>query len=194
MENHLKVMLIDVDSVRRAQLMDGLVRSACQVTEQSTLSVDIIERLASAKPEVVVMGADAPDRGILECLQMISHAQPVPIVLFTDNEDEIKIKQAIHAGATSYIIKGIEPSRIKPILRVAITRFKEQYALRTELDNAKAELAERKLIERAKGMLMRQKGINEEDAYQLLRKMAMNRKVKIAELANQLIDLSELLA
>ena len=194
METHLKVMLIDTDRARRAQLMASLVHAGCHVTEQDTLSFDLIEHLARAKPDVIVIGADVPDRAVLECLQKISGTQPMPIVLFTDDEDETKIKQTLHAGATSYIVKGIEPARIKPILQVAITRFKEQQALHAELDSTKAELAERKLIERAKGMLMRQKGINEEEAYQLLRKMSMNRKVKIAELATQLIDLSELLA
>ena len=122
---------------------------------------------------------------------MISRDQPHPIVLFTDDDNEARIKQAIRAGVTSYVVKGIDPARIKPILQVAIARFEEHQSLRRDLSDAQTQLADRKLIERAKGLVMKQKSIGEDDAYRLLRKMAMDRNAKLADVAEQIVGLSE---
>lgn len=191
MDTSLKVMVVDADSARRAQIVASLQNTGCTVIEHDALSLDIVARLEHVRPDVIVIDADAPDRDMLEHLCMISRDQPHPIVLFTDDDNEARIKQAIRAGVTSYVVKGIDPARIKPILQVAIARFEAHQSLRRDLSDAQTQLADRKLIERAKGIVMKQKSIGEDDAYRLLRKMAMDRNAKLADVAEQIVGLSE---
>jgi len=187
----LNVMIVDADATRRAQVVESLRRTGCSVIERTAMTIGMIADLAATAPDVIVIDADAPDRDMLEHVCIISRNQPRPIVMFTDDDDAAKIKQAIRAGVTSYIVKGIDPARIKPILQVAMTRFEEHQALRRDLTEAQTQLAERKLIERAKGIVMKQKDIGEDEAYRLLRKMAMDRNAKLADIAAQVVDLAE---
>jgi len=189
----LKVMIVDADQARRALLVESLCAAGCSVTERDAMTLDLVARLEEIAPDIIVIDADAPDRDMLEHVCMISRHQPRPIVLFTDDDDAAKIKQAIRAGVTSYVVKGIEPARIKPILQVAMTRFEEHQALRSDLADAQNQLAERKLIERAKGIVMKQKGLGEHEAYHLLRKLAMERNAKLADIAAQVVDLAQAL-
>ena len=191
MEPSLKIMVVDADSTRRAQIVASLRNTGCTVVEHDALSLEIVARLENVRPDVIVIDVDAPDRDMLEHLCMISRDQPRPIVLFTDDDNAGRIKQAIRAGVTSYVVKGIDPVRIKPILQVAIARFEEHQSLRQDLTDAQTQLAQRKLIERAKGIVMKQKAIGEDDAYRLLRKMAMDRNAKLADVAEQIVGLSE---
>lgn len=191
METCLKVMVVDTDSVRRAQLVQSLQNTGCRVIEHDALSLELVARLESVRPDVIVIDADAPDRDMLEHLCMISRDQPHPIVMFTDDDNTANIKQALRAGVTSYVVKGIDPARIKPILQVAIARFEEHQNLRHDLAEAQSQLAQRKLIERAKGIVMKQKAIGEDEAYRLLRKLAMDRNAKLADVAGQIVDLAE---
>lgn len=184
-------MVVDTDSVRRAQLVESLHNTGCRVIEHDALSLELVARLESVRPDVIVIDADAPDRDMLEHLCMISRDQPHPIVMFTDDDDTGNIKQALRAGVTSYVMKGIDPARIKPILQVAIARFEEHQTLRHDLADAQCQLAQRKVIERAKGIVMKQKGIGEDEAYRLLRKLAMDRNAKISEIAEQVIGLDK---
>ncbi len=116
-----------------------------------------------------------------------------PIVMFTSDEDTSHVPEAVAAGVTAYIVDGLAPERIRPILTVAMARFRHQEALLAELDNARGELHERKLIDRAKGLLMQRQGLSEPEAYAKLRKAAMNKGVKLADIAQQMIDMAELL-
>ena len=184
-------MVIDSDSERRALLVQSLQNTGCRVIEHDVLTLELVARLESLTPDVIVIDADAPDRDMLEHLCMISRDQPHPIVMFTDDANEAKIKQAIRAGVTSYVMKGIDPARIKPILQVEIARFEEHQTLRHDLAEAQSQLAQRKVIERAKGIVMKQKGIGEDEAYRLLRKLAMDRNAKLADVAGQIVDLAE---
>jgi response regulator NasT len=109
-------------------------------------------------------------------------------VLFTDNDDAARIKAAFAAGITAYIVDGIKPTRVKAVLDVAYARFEHERELRAELDNAKTQLAERKVLERAKGLLMKQMNLSEDDAFKRLRKMAMDRNIKLVEAAQRVID------
>lgn len=186
----LRVIIIDADAARRALLVENLVATGCQVFEYEAISLQTIDQLPGLKPDVIVIDVDSPDRDMLEHVCVISRNQPRPIVLFTDDEDETKIKQAIRAGVTSYVVKGIEPARIKPILQVAMTRFEEHETLKRDLADAQQQLAERKLIERAKGIVMKQKGVDEHVAYHLLRKLAMERNARMVDVAAQVVDLA----
>lgn len=189
--NALRVMIIDSDLARREQLAQSLHANGCTIVECAAINVQTLELLTQIKPDVIVIDVDSPDRDMLEHVCVISRNQPHPIVLFTDDDDEAKIKQAIRAGVTSYVVKGIAPSRIKPILQVAMSRFEEHQNLRRNLQEAQQQLVERKLVERAKGIVMKQKGVDEDAAYHLLRKMAMQRNAKLADIASQVVDLAQ---
>ena len=190
----LKVMIVDTDPVRRAQLAQSLRATGCSVIERDAMTVDLVGQLQQLRPDIIVIDIDAPDRDMLEHVCVISRDDPRPIVLFTDDDDPAKIKQAIRAGVTSYVVKGIEPARIKPILQVAMTRFEEHQALRSDLAEAQKQLAERKLVERAKGIVMKQKSVSEHEAYHLLRKLAMERNAKLVDIAAQVVDLAQAFA
>jgi len=189
----LRVLIVDANPERRALLAQSLQTNDYLVLQRATISLELLKNLPQLDPDVIVIDTDAPDRDTLEHVCMISRDQPRPIVLFTDDDDVAKMKQAMRAGVTSYVVKGIAPERIKPILQVAMLRFEEHQALRQDLSLAQNQLAERKLIERAKGIVMQQKNISENAAYNLLRKMAMERNAKLADIAAQVVDLAQAL-
>jgi len=189
----LRVLIVDANPERRALLAQSLQTNDYLVLQRATISLELLKNLPQLDPDVIVIDTDAPDRDTLEHVCMISRDQPRPIVLFTDDDDVARMKQAMRAGVTSYVVKGIAPERIKPILQVAMLRFEEHQALRQDLSLAQNQLAERKLIERAKGIVMQQKNISENAAYNLLRKMAMERNAKLADIAAQVVDLAQAL-
>jgi two-component system, response regulator / RNA-binding antiterminator len=161
----------------------------------ATLPADpfLTERLAQLQADLVIVDAESDARDALEHVVMATRDERRPIVLFTSDEDSSHVSQAVAAGVTAYIVDGLAPERIRPILTVALARFKHQEALLAELDNARDELQERKLIDRAKGLLMQRQGLSESEAYARLRKAAMNKGMKLADIARQMIDMAELL-
>ena len=161
----------------------------------ATLPADpfLTERLAQLQADLVIVDAESDARDALEHVVMATRDERRPIVMFTSDEDTSHVHEAVAAGVTAYIVDGLAPERIRPILTVAIARFRHQEALLAELDNARGELQERKLIERAKGLLMQRQGLSEPEAYAKLRKAAMNKGVKLADIAQQMIDMAELL-
>ena len=189
----LRVLIVDADPERRALLTHSLQGSDCQVLERETITLALLDCLAQLNPDAIIIDADAPDRDMLEHVCMMSRNQPRPIVMFTDDDNAATMQQAMRAGVTSYVVKGIAPARIKPILQVAMLRFAEHQALRQDLAVAQNQLAERKTIERAKGIVMQKKNIDENAAYHLLRKMAMERNAKLADVAAQVVDLAQTL-
>ena len=150
--------------------------------------------MENTQPDVIIADLDNPGRDTLESMHAITRKRPRPIVMFTNDGDSRTIELAVKSGVTAYIVDGMAPDRIKPILDVAITRFQEYQLLRNELEQTRMQLSERKQIDRAKGLLMKKRGLNEEQAYQMLRKMAMDRNMKIAELARSIIAAAELLS
>ena len=161
----------------------------------ATLPADpfLTERLAQLQADLVIVDAESDARDALEHVVMATRDERRPIVMFTSDEDTSHVHEAVAAGVTAYIVDGLAPERIRPILTVAIARFRHQEALLAELDNARGELQERKLIDRAKGLLMQRQGLSEPEAYAKLRKAAMNKSVKLADIAQQMIDMAELL-
>ena len=189
----LRVMLVDDHADRAALLERALAGAGYQVVATVAAGEDLYRRVAEIQPDVVIIDMESPGRDTLEHMRNISRDQPKPIVMFADNSDRAMIEAAVQAGVSAYIVDGLSGKRVKPIVEVAIARFKEFQALRRELEQAKTTLAERKTIERAKGILMKQRGWTEEQAYQALRKMAMDRNLRVAEVANQVIAMAELL-
>jgi len=160
----------------------------------ATLPADpfLTERLAQLQADLVIVDAESDARDALEHVVMATRDERRPIVMFTSDEDTSHVHEAVAAGVTAYIVDGLAPERIRPILTVAIARFRHQEALLAELDSARGELQERKLIDRAKGLLMQRQGLSEPEAYAKLRKAAMNKGVKLVDIARQMIDMAEL--
>jgi len=161
----------------------------------ATLPADpfLTERLAQLQADLVIVDAESDARDALEHVVMATRDARRPIVMFTSDEDTSHVGEAVAAGVTAYIVDGLAPERIRPILAVAMARFRHQEALLAELDSTRGELQDRKLIERAKGILMQRQSLGEPEAHARLRKAAMNKGVKLADMARQVIDMAELL-
>ena len=192
-EQPLRVLLVDETFERAALLKHALQEAGYHIAAHVSSSADLPGLVSELKPDVIILDTESPDRDTLEHLCMISRDQPRPIVMFTHDDDSEKIRAAIRAGVSAYVVNGLQSERLRPIMDVAIARFKEFQIMRRELENAESQLAGRKDLDRAKGILMKQRGWTEDEAYQALRKMAMDKGVKLSEVARQLVSVAELL-
>jgi response regulator NasT len=190
----LRVMLVDDSQKEIRPLKETLLAAGYDVIEESTSATELLARVAAVQPDVIIIDSDSPTRDTLEQLSFVSAQQPRPIVLFTEDRDNATIQAALKAGVSAYIVAGMQPERLSPILDVAVARFEQERALRDELKSMQDRLAERKVVERAKGILMKQKSVGEDEAFRLMRKLAMDRNRKLLDVAQQIIDVSELLA
>ncbi len=178
---------------RSRLLRIGLLEAGYNLVATLPADAFLTERLAQLQADLVIVDAESDARDALEHVVMATRDERRPIVMFTNDEDTSHVSEAVAAGVTAYIVDGLAPERIRPILTVAMARFRHQEALLAELDSARGELQERKLIERAKGLLMERQGLSEAEAYARLRKAAMNKGVKLTEIAQQMLDMAELL-
>lgn len=151
------------------------------------------ERLAQIQPDLIVVDAESQGRDILEHVVMATRDERRPIVMFTADEDTSYVRKAIAAGVSAYVVAGTPTEHIKPVLDVAMARFEHEERLRSELADARNQLEERKVVDRAKGLLMTRQGLSEQEAYARLRKAAMDRGLKLAEVAQRLLDAADLL-
>lgn len=189
----LKIMLVDEQPERFELLNSTLTACGYQVVANVGAHENINAAVEQCQPDVIIADLDSPGRDTLESLQAVTRDRPRPIVMFTNDGDEDTIELAVKSGVTAYVVDGMNPERIRPILDVAISRFREYQLLRNELEQARLQLTERKVIEKAKGILMKNRGLDEDQAYQVMRKMAMDRNLKISELARSIIAAAELL-
>lgn len=191
----LRVMLVD-DSYKEFDLLNDALDAAGYdvVVEPGASAGALPQRVAALRPDVIIIGADSPTRDTLEQLFVVTEHNPRPIVLFTDERSNETIQTALRAGVSAYIVAGLAEDRLQPILDVALARFEQDRALRAELEDARTKLVERKVVERAKGIVMKQKGVPEEEAYRLLRKLAMDRNQKLLQVARHVIDIADLLS
>lgn len=189
----LRVLVIDDTPGRGAILEQALADAGCEVLERLSNSQNMLAKVEALQPDVILIDIDCPDRDTLESLDKMNQAAPRPVVMFAENSDASLTEKALKAGVSAYVVDGLQANRVKAIMDLAIARFREYKALRDELLATRNELAERKLIDRAKGILMKRKGLDEEQAYQMLRKLAMNKGKRVADVAAELIDMSELL-
>ena len=187
----MRVLVIDPDPARAALVVEGL--NGDGLTEIATAAQFTEAQLAALAPDLVIIACDSPDRDTLESLREASARNPKPIVMFADRSDPGAAEAAIRAGVAAYVVNGLAPERVRPILEAAVTRFELMQAMRADLAKAKADLASRKTIERAKGMLMKARGLDEEAAYRTLRKLAMDNGRPIAAVAADLLAFSEVL-
>jgi response regulator NasT len=189
----LRIALVDEKPERSSALEAALVAEGYEVVARLGGADDLRARLAELTPDVIIVDMQSPDRDVLEDMQRIHREAPRPIVMFVDESDGPSIRAAVRAGVSAYVVDGLRSRSVRPIVEVAIARFEEFQALRHELEEALESLEERKLVDRAKGILMERRGVGEQEAYRLLRKAAMDRQVKLAELARQLIATADLL-
>jgi response regulator NasT len=178
---------------RSRLLRIGLLEAGYNLVATLPADVFLTERLAQLQADMVIVDAESDARDALEHVVMATRDERRPIVMFTNDSDTRPINEAVAAGVTAYIVAGLSPERIHPILTIALARFKHEQALLAELDSARLELSDRKLIDRAKGLLMQRQGLNEQAAYARMRKAAMNKGMKLAEIAQQMIEITELL-
>ncbi|MBV9510901.1 MAG: ANTAR domain-containing protein [Caulobacteraceae bacterium] len=187
----MRVLLIDPDPARAALVAEGL-EGVQPLEVRHTPELDESEVSAFA-PDVIVIACDSPDRDTLESLRGATAANPRPVVMFTDRSAPGLAEAAVQAGVAAYVVDGLAKARVRPVLEVAMSRFELMQQLRADLAKAKADLASRKMIDRAKGLLMKQRGLDEDAAYRLLRKLAMDSGRPIGAVAADLVAFADVL-
>lgn len=191
--NPVAILLIDDQKTRRSILNRALTDFGYLVTEKLENCDDLINKVTENNAEILVIGTDIPNAATLAQLAILKKESPRPIIMFAEKHTPQAIETSIKAGVSAYIVDDIQPQRMKSIIDVAHARFKEYQSLRTELDQTKTQLENRKLLEKAKGLIMKQKNLDEADAYKALRKMAMDKGQTTAVVSRNLIDAWDLL-
>jgi len=189
--SELHILLVD-DNRERAELVGRRLKEVgfgrLSLVHQNQRLLSLIER---NPPDVIVISLESPGRDLLESLSIVSHHNPTPIVMFTREDDPAFIGEAVNAGVTTYLVDGIDADKVKPVVDVAIAQFRAFQHLKGELASTRTELAERRLIERAKLLLMERDGFTEAQAHQRLQAVAMEKNLRLAELAARIIELAD---
>ena len=187
------------DEVLRAQaernkaLRIGLLQAGYDIVASLPADIYLPDRIAQLQPDMIIIDAESDARDVLEHIVIATRDERRPIVMFTEDSNTASMEMAMAAGVSAYIVAGLQEERIKPVLDVAIARFKQEEKLRAELSDTKNKLAERKVLDRAKGLLMKRHKISEDEAYQKLRTLAMNKNLKLSEVAQRILDVEDLL-
>jgi response regulator NasT len=189
----LRVLLID-DGARSVSLIrDELTRQGHVVVGVIDSALAVHDRVRTLAPDVVIVDAESPSRDTLENLAVMSATHPRPVVVFAEDAAEGPMQHALAAGVSAYVIAGLSAERLVPVLQVAIARFAQERSLREQLGQARAKLGERKVVEQAKAVLMRQAGLSEDDAHHHLRRLAMDNGQRLARVAERVLQAHELL-
>jgi len=192
-EPSLRILIVDQNAMRASVLEEGLREAGyCNVTVVREMQ-NLLRRIAELDPEVIFIDLENPNRDVLEQMFQVSRCVGRPIAMFVDRSDADMIEAAVDAGVGAYVVDGLRKDRIKSILDLAVSRFNAFDKLRTELDRARTALDERKVVERAKGILMKERSLSEDAAYALLRKAAMNENRRISEVAQSVVTAASLL-
>ena len=190
----LTILVVDEDAQRGKTLAEVLRVSGYTVASRVSAKDFLPNVVHDSQPDIVLIDIASPDRDTLEQLAAVNRDAPRPVVMFAQDDNEQTIASAVRAGVSAYVVDGLAQARVKPIIDVAIAHFRQHHALRIELEKAKTSLEERRHIDRAKAIIMERKGIGEPDAYALMRKMAMDRKKRLGQIASELIDAAELMS
>ena len=188
----VRVMLVDdtPTAILEQALRDQGLTVVCRLESAQGL----IKNVEVHQPDIIIMDLESPDRDTLENMTVLNQHNPKPVIMFSDEDNSQIVSQAVQAGVSAYIIDGLNPHKVKPIMDVAIARFREYQALKKELKQTRDQLADRKIIDKAKGLLMKTRGLDEEQAYHAMRKMAMDKSKPIAEIAQNILSVMELLS
>lgn len=188
----LRVMLVDDDDARAAFVTQALLGTGNDVVARLSSTEDLLAAVRRVQPDVVLVDMDNPARDVLDNCAAVTQEVPRPIVFFANNADPDMIADAVKAGVSAYVIDGLSETRLRPILDVAIARFKEHQKLRGELEEMRTRLADRRDVERAKATLAKLRKLDEAAAYALLRRSAMARRITIGEAARTVLAAAEL--
>jgi response regulator NasT len=189
----LKILVIDEARGRAAEICAGLALAGHQVAAVLPNTLDLAARVAEIRPDVILIETDSPSRDTLEHLAAMERDAPRPVIIFAHEGDDATIRASIRAGVAAYVVDGLEAARLKPIIDVAVARFDAHQAMKQELAEATQKLSDRKLIDKAKGILMKSRGLDEEAAYAALRKLAMDRGQPLGAIAKNVIEMASLL-
>ncbi len=192
-ESSPKIAIVDENPIRAAILEEGLREAGFTLVERVGEMNNLLARIYQIDPDVILIDLENPSRDVLEQMFQVSRAVRRPIAMFVDQSDTASIQASVDAGVSAYIVDGFRKDRIKSIIDLCISRFNAFAKLQDELERTRNALEERKVIDRAKGILMKHKNLSEDEAYVLMRSTAMREKKKIAEIAQSVITASELL-
>jgi len=192
-EPSLRILLVDQNADRAAILEEGLREAGLRDITIVREMHGLLRRIVDIDPEVIFIDLENPNRDVLEQMFQVSRSVRRPIAMFVDQADTDTIRRAVESGVGAYVVDGVRKERVKTILDTAVSHFNTFNRLRDELERANQQLEERKLIERAKGILMKEREISEGDAYALLRSAAMNENRRIADVARSVVSTIRLL-
>lgn len=190
---HELVLLVDSLSSRAALLKKALLDNEYQIVEQVSDISGMVYAVQRHMPDFIVMGMDVPDKRVLDEMIALKETHPLPVIVFAEKDTPQIIEQVVRVGVSAFIVDDIQASRFPSIINVAVARFNAQQGLIKELEATRSKLAERKILDKAKGLLMEQKGLSEEEAYSTLRKMAMDKGQPIVAVAESIIDVFRML-
>lgn len=188
-----RILVIDESRHRAVDICTGLIQAGHQVAAVLPSAFELIERIEEIKPDIILIETESPSRDTLEHLGVMNRKMPHPVVMFSQDGDSATIRSAVKAGVAAYVVDGFEIGRLKPVVDVAVARFEEHQALKRELATASRKLSERKIIEKAKGILMKSRGLDEDAAYAALRKLAMERSQPLVKVAGNVVEMAQLL-
>jgi len=184
----LRVLLVDTDAARAGEVQAGLESAGFLVVGVSADTADLVGLVRESQADVIVCDLDDPSRDALESMRALNRDEPRPVVVFASRGDSDQIAAALDAGVAAYVVEGLSPARVRPVLEVAIRRFRAFQSLVEERNAARATLADRTLIERAKGILMQRRRLSEPDAYKLMRRWSMDRGLKMVAVAEDILS------
>ncbi|WP_298576722.1 ANTAR domain-containing protein [uncultured Luteimonas sp.] len=188
-----RILLINDTAKPIGDLRAALVAAGHEVFDGIEGPTALLRAVETHRPDVVILDVDSPSRDTLEQLAMLHRHAPRPVVMFSANDDEQLIRAAVGAGVAAYVVDGLAPSRLRPIIQLALARFEQEAQLRQQLEGVQQQLQDRKTIEQAKGLLMEKRGMSEREAYAALRQQAMRQNLKLAELARRIVSMADLL-
>ena len=188
-----RVLLISDTAKPIGDLRAALEESGHEVVDVVADVGALLHAVQAHRPDVVMLDVDSPSRDALEQLAMLHRHAPRPVVMFSADDDEQLIRAAVGAGVAAYVVDGLAPSRLRPIIQLALARFEQDAKLRQQLEGVQQQLQDRKAIDQAKGLLMEKRGMSEREAYAALRQQAMRQNLKLAELARRIVSMADLL-
>ena len=189
----LRVLVVDDDAERAKMVEEGLSENAVVTMATQIHGRPLLDLIARMQPDVIIMDCQSPDRDTIESLRQVAQSNPKPIVMFVEEEGSAFMQEAIEAGVSAYVIDGLKPNRVRPLIDTAMTRFKVMDGLRSELKKTKDDLAARKVIERAKGLLMERQSMTEEQAFSAMRGMSQQQSKPLKEVAESVIAIFDLI-
>jgi response regulator NasT len=193
MDPSLKIAIVDESPIRAAIIQEGLREAGFSQVVHIAEMANLLVRVYAVDPDVIIIDLENPSRDVLEQMFQVSRVVKRPVAMFVDQSDTASIQASVDAGVSAYVVDGLKKERIKHILDMCVSRFNAFTRLQDELDRAKSALADRKVIDRAKGILMKARNVTEEEAYALIRRTAMNENKKIVDIAHSVVTAAELL-